>query len=930
MLVLLAASGARADQDHCLLSRRTVAHLKSDGALAVEQAVRSDRGTASNVACQSYMQTEGCAWTVEWNCPDQGAGSRGPASPDLTIGYDCCCAQELWRQASPSDSEEEEDQCQDYIDSTGCDWTLDWNCPGQSGGLGTASADASLGYSCCCTQELWETVGRTAVASPNVETAPAVQQPRPVAAKMPSEASDEGEPQTFAQPASECSCDQEAVCMLWGDPHIYVFDGKRQVRFLEHGDFWIVNSSSVSIQGRYAAGGPQGQAPAVIQALAIGGDFLQGRILTIEAGGQTLWNGQPILEAFPSTFEEAGLITARYDDDSEHIDPGLRNLQVKSIEARLPMGVRVTVNRWPDHLDVLLAMRPLPGGQDGHCGNFNGDAADDSAELIRQRTGAQVSEDDLLFSVHSPASPMVSASIEDCPPDLRERAEQECVDATPVDRPAASADAFLQSCIMDVCFAGDRFAREDAVIEEQMTSRANASLSTECSCGSTSAPTPAPTPAPTATPTPAPTPAAPRRTCFLFGDPHVVSFDAAAEAQAGRELSHSALWAMERQRIVTLVERECQKGCGLHWLVKSADVHIQASYADRWSWLESLAIGGPFLKNHTLIVDKRGHVRWDRTTVVDEFPATFSNEFVRLRYFKNHIFQSITNTPRKLWRHTGPGYVLQTMMIDLPQGVTLSVNVGNIGSGQVQFLDVFITMPRPESGVDGHCGKADDDLSDDNNRRFMERIDGLRVTPEQSLWGAPPQGGQEILFLQEEATAQDSGWDGDGECHNGTREDAWLLCEGTLPSSASVDWLTVCADDVCAAGDEMAMHTVMLAAQTEELYIEEQKAVEAAEVPDDEVPVPIECHTCAPGDDCFQDVKWAMQTGISNGQYSTGEFTPMIDASSCFEEVQAALRAWQRAPNFTMGGMADQSVPAPCAGQPEPFEDPEHGLTYCR
>merc|ERR1719277_1409784 len=152
-------------------------------------------------------------------------------------------------------------------------------------------------------------------------------------------------------------------------------------------------------------------------------------------------------------------------------------------------------------------------------------------------------------------------------------------------------------------------------------------------------------------------------------------------------------------------------------------------------------------------------------------------------------------------------------------------------------------MPRPEGGVDGHCGKADDDLSDDNNRRFLERIDGLRVAPQDSLWGFP--GGQTILLNQEQVLAQSSGMDGEIECQDGSLEEARLLCESILPSSASVDWLTVCADDVCAGGNEMANHTVMLAAQTEELYIEEQKAANAAEVPDG-VATPTECHTCVP------------------------------------------------------------------------------------
>mmetsp|Transcript_41557 Transcript_41557/g.89232 ORF Transcript_41557/g.89232 Transcript_41557/m.89232 type:complete len:145 (+) Transcript_41557:59-493(+) len=56
--------------------------------------------------------------------------------------------------------------------------------------------------------------------------------------------------------ADECSadssacppCGTEATCMLWGDPHIYVFDGGASFRLLESGDYWLVKSDCVQIQ----------------------------------------------------------------------------------------------------------------------------------------------------------------------------------------------------------------------------------------------------------------------------------------------------------------------------------------------------------------------------------------------------------------------------------------------------------------------------------------------------------------------------------------------------------------------------------------------------------------------------------------------------------------------------------------------------------
>jgi len=63
----------------------------------------------------------------------------------------------------------------------------------------------------------------------------------------------------------------------------------------------------------------------------------------------------------------------------------------------LPLGVKVTVNRWRQHLDVLITMQPQSDGQDGHCGNLNGDASDDDIMSIKARMDLRVSRSDSLF-----------------------------------------------------------------------------------------------------------------------------------------------------------------------------------------------------------------------------------------------------------------------------------------------------------------------------------------------------------------------------------------------------------------------------------------------------------------------------------------------------------------------------------------------------
>lgn len=390
----------------------------------------------------------------------------------------------------------------------------------------------------------------------------------------------------------------------------------------------------------------------------------------------------------------------------------------------------------------------------------------------------------------------------------------------------------------------------------------------------------------------------------------MVTFDSTAEAMAGRDVTHAGLWAMHRQRMVSLVERDCRDICGLHWLVRSEEIKIQARYDDRWSWMKKLAISGAFLQGHTLIISADGTVVWDGAEVVSTFPATFHNELVRLRYFTNHVFQAITNTPRKQWRRTGRDYQLKTMRIDLPQNVMLTVNVGELFT-KTSFLDAFFTLPPPV-GCDGHCGKADGNVSDDNTMYFRQRLSHWRVSPEDSLFG------HQLSLASEVAMVLVRDEDSEMECVNGTRNEAWSLCRGVLPDASSADWVDACADDVCAGGPDMADRTLAVAAQAEESLAEEDNMATGS------------CRTCSPGDECFEDVAWAMEIGIPAGYYSDEIWVPELDSESCFEEVQRSLRIWQQDSALVawMTTSSDPNIPAPCHSAATAHQ--KHGLMHCR
>jgi len=164
-------------------------------------------------------------------------------------------------------------------------------------------------------------------------------------------------------------------------------------------------------------------------------------------------------------------------------------------------------------------------------------------------------------------------------------------------------------------------------------------------------------------------------------------------------------------------------------------------------------------------------------------------------------------------------------------------------------------------------------------------------------------------------------------CTEGTRQEAWSLCKMTLPEGSAAEWVDACADDVCAGGQELANHTVLLAAQAEDTMVEEVMQAAAASRNQPPAP-PSDCHTCTPLDECFDDVRWAIEVGIPTGWYSGRNWFPRIDSSSCFEEVQAALRLWQGNPDFDLGAMQDRALPVPCDGLV--WRHQENGLTHCR
>merc|ERR1719356_582579 len=255
------------------------------------------------------------------------------------------------------------------------------------------------------------------------------------------------------------------VCTLWGDPHIISFDqvgtDKNQaLSFYGDGDFWVVKSSTVHIQGRFE-GTKYTEGLAATNQIVVGGPFLHGHKIEVgtrDSGVLTV-DGQPVLPTFPSSYSGAGF-SLRYDDQGEVPDVVPEGNEKRIVHMELPLGVKVRVYQWSNYMDVQIEMSPQPG-QDGVCGNFNGNHADDTTQSVIQRVGARVRPSENMLSGQA----MIEFT-----PQMQKMMAAECAAAKQASAQAScssslgvpAGDVLVKSCMFDECFGMNVRARARA------------------------------------------------------------------------------------------------------------------------------------------------------------------------------------------------------------------------------------------------------------------------------------------------------------------------------------------------------------------------------------------------------------------------------------------------------------------------------------
>jgi len=168
------------------------------------------------------------------------------------------------------------------------------------------------------------------------------------------------------------------------------------VNAYESGDFWLVKSIPIHIQGRFRLAQEFLPDNAAIGAVAVGGPFLGGHKFTIEPlDGDVTMDGVPMPTGSFTQSSEMGNITMQYFDAPKN-KPGM---EYADFDASLPMGVKLKLRRWNRHLDIKITLpKKIPGGVDGECGNMNGKSEDDSQDHIKDRMGAlNIAKKEKLF-----------------------------------------------------------------------------------------------------------------------------------------------------------------------------------------------------------------------------------------------------------------------------------------------------------------------------------------------------------------------------------------------------------------------------------------------------------------------------------------------------------------------------------------------------
>jgi len=240
--------------------------------------------------------------------------------------------------------------------------------------------------------------------------------------------------------------------MVFGDPHVMTFDGQR-ADYYTPGEYWIVKSATVKIQGKYAPT-HMTNGLSVTKEIGISGSFINNGKLIISVEN-IFWNGAAVgnfgFASLGTNWHHAHpQISIEYNGQGTIMQNSRAGKALHVVHVQLPLGVTLEVNRWSEpeegqYMNVRLTMSAQPG-QDGHCGNFNGNPGDDARTQVRARVGRTgVPQGELIFpGGKTPINPTARPDLNDCAEGQLNVAMAKCKAAEHTTFPS-------HACLIDTC-----------------------------------------------------------------------------------------------------------------------------------------------------------------------------------------------------------------------------------------------------------------------------------------------------------------------------------------------------------------------------------------------------------------------------------------------------------------------------------------------
>lgn len=249
------------------------------------------------------------------------------------------------------------------------------------------------------------------------------------------------------------------VCMLVGDPHITTFDSeKRNTHFYDYGDYWIVKSRLVGVQGRYWSTRTDGQSS--VRELAIvdpGSDnviIVRPFELAEEKGTSSVtYNGLPLEENVESEWmtymqlsedEDAnGKVSSKRAAKKVAKKNGVAHLFAIHTTDHEKGEVLVEVHQFHKSLNVIVTMWNV-GKISGHCGNFDGDVTNEKeqSEWLQMIDPSLVAFEETIDWVA-----LGSPSFQECSAKVKAAAVGACQSGLSSD----ADEQDMEDCIVDWC-----------------------------------------------------------------------------------------------------------------------------------------------------------------------------------------------------------------------------------------------------------------------------------------------------------------------------------------------------------------------------------------------------------------------------------------------------------------------------------------------